>query len=90
MPDYQGIGLGTSFLTQIAQYYKSKGYDFSIVTSAKNMISTLNNRAEWVLTRYSSNVHPDVKKGIGYGYHGLGKSMRSNCKVASFYYKGNK
>lgn len=38
LPDYQGIGLGIRFLTIIAEKYKSMGFVFHIVTSAKNMI----------------------------------------------------
>ena len=53
LPDYQGIGIGTRFLTEIAKIYKNKGYDFSIVTSAKNMIKSLYKNDKWIMIRNS-------------------------------------
>lgn len=82
LPEYQGIGLGTRFLNVIANYYKNKGYKFSIVTSAKNMISALNKSNEWRLIRYSANKCLSKKSAIDYKR----KSMRNNCKTASFMY----
>lgn len=53
MPDYQGIGLGTRFLNFIAEYYKKQNFDFGIVTSAKNLISSLKKSEKWCLYRYN-------------------------------------
>lgn len=53
LPDYQGIGLGTKFLTSIAKIYVKQGYDFSIVTSAKNLISSLAKNKDWICIRYN-------------------------------------
>lgn len=53
LPDYQGIGLGTKFLNVIADMYLQKGYDFSIITSAKNMIYSLKKNKKWIMTRYN-------------------------------------
>ena len=86
LPDYQGIGLGTKFLGAIANRYWLQGADFSIVTSAKNMIAALNRSPNWVLNRYGVNSCSSVKSAIDYGR----KSIRSNCKTASFFYKGDK
>lgn len=55
LPDYQGIGLGTKFLNEIAKIYVNEGYDFSIITSAKNLIASLRKRNNWVLFRYSKH-----------------------------------
>lgn len=83
LPDYQGIGLATKFITEIAKYYKNLGYEMSINTSAKNMISALNKNSEWILFnygahRFSKTGHIDKKRS----------SLRNKCKVASFKYKG--
>lgn len=86
LPDYQGIGLGRKFLEAIAKRYWAQGCDFSIVTSAKNMIAALNKSPNWVLIRYGVNDCSSVKSAIDYGR----KSIRSNCKTASFFYKGEK
>ncbi|HEP5208921.1 TPA: GNAT family N-acetyltransferase, partial [Streptococcus pyogenes] len=42
LPDYQGVGLGTRFLKSVAEIYSCQGFDFRIVTSAKNLINALN------------------------------------------------
>lgn len=83
LPDYQGVGIGKQFLNEIAKYYVNKGFDFSIVTSAKNLIYSLNNSNNWILQRYSANNCSSQKSAIDYKR----KSMRSNCKTASFFYK---
>lgn len=83
LPDYQGIGLGTKFLNAIAERYKKQGYQFSIVTSAKNMINALNKSDKWQMTRYSANKCSSNKSAIDYKR----KSMRNNCKTGGFFYK---
>lgn len=88
LPDYQGIGLGTQFLNIIAEHYKQLGYDFRIVTSAKNMIHALNKSNKWVLVRWSVNKCNSNKSRID----GNRKSMRNKCLTgggtASFNYCG--
>ena len=54
LPDYQGVGIATRFLKIIAEHYTKQGYDFSIVTSAKNLIYALNKSNDWLLQRYSA------------------------------------
>lgn len=83
LPDYQGVGIATRFLKAIAEHYTKMGYDFSIVTSAKNLIYALNKSNEWLLQRYSANNCSSNKRAIDYKR----KSMRSQCKTASFFYK---
>ena len=84
LPDYEGIGLGTKFLNAIAEHYRNLHFEFSIVTSAKNMISALKKSKQWIMIRYSVNKCSSNKSAIDYKR----SSMRSNCKTASFMYKG--
>lgn len=77
MPDYQGIGLGTKFLNCIAERYKRLGFQFTIVTSAKNMINALNHSDKWIMTRYSASKCSSVKSAIDY----IRSSIRSNYKT---------
>lgn len=83
LPDYQGIGLGYKFLTFIADMYTKNGYDFSIVTSAKNLIMKLYNSDKWICQRISVNNCASNKSAIDFKR----KSMRNKCKTASFFYK---
>ena len=85
LPDYQGIGIGTKFLEIIAEMYHNKGFDFSIVTSAKNLIKSLIKKNHWAFIRYSANKCSSSKSAIDFKR----ESMRSNCKTASFFYKGD-
>lgn len=77
MPDYQGIGLGTKFLTSIAKIYVKQGFDFSIVTSAKNLISSLAKNKDWCCIRYSKS--KENQNG--------GRWITRKVITASFFYK---
>lgn len=81
LPDYQGIGLGVKFLNSVAKMYADKGYDFSIITSAKNLTMALRKNNKWIMVRYSSS--SSSHRGIV----GLNATLRKNVKTASFYYK---
>ena len=83
LPDYQGIGLGYKFLCAVAKHYKSMGYEFSIVTSAKNFIKKLKGSDHWTMARYSVNHCSSEKSAIDFKR----KSMRNKCKTASFFFK---
>nr|DAU66708.1 MAG TPA: acetyltransferase domain containing protein [Caudoviricetes sp.] len=86
LPDYQGIGLGYKFLNFLAKYYSEQGYDFSIVTSAKNFIYKLYNSPKWQLRRLGFSKNSSTKSKIDYNR----KSMRTKCKTASFFYIQNR
>lgn len=82
LPDYQGIGLGTRFLNFIAKEYIKLGYDFSIITSAKNLINALRKSDKWCMYRYSIVKDGDSKKSKIDG-----KIKHRKCYTASFMYK---
>lgn len=82
LPDYQGIGLGTKFLNIIAKHYFDQGYDFEIITSAKNLIYSLNNNNNWVLKRLGQvKMNKSHKCKIDFN------RQTRQCKTASFFYK---
>lgn len=78
LPDYQGIGLGKKFLQTVADYYTAQGYDFSICTSARNLIYALKRDDGWLLKRWTFNRKPGNTSSIKTWQH------RSKCKTASF------
>lgn len=78
LPDYQGIGLGTKFLNFVAQIYNEKGFDFSIITSAKNLINALRKNEKWCLYRYNWCKNNENSK--------ISKKTR-DAYTASFMYK---
>lgn len=82
LPDYQGIGLGVKFLDFIADYYINKGYDFSIITSAKNLIDALKKSNKWCLFRYNKHRQVTSISSKIDRYREVRK-----CYTASFMYK---
>lgn len=81
LPDYQGIGLGYKFLNMVAELYTAQGFDFTIVTSAKNLVQKLYNSSDWTMIRLSANKKcSSSKSSIDF----MRPSTRINCKTASF------
>jgi GNAT superfamily N-acetyltransferase len=83
LPDYQGIGLGTKFLEKVAEHYVKYNYDFSIKTSAKNLIKSLIKNNKWCFASYGKSGCSSQSSAIDYKR----KSLRTECKTASFFYK---
>ena len=83
LPDYQGIGLGTRFLDIVAQHYVEQGFDFRIVTSAKNMIVALKRSNKWVMVRWSVEHCGNEKSLIDYK-----RSSIRKVKTGAFKYNG--
>lgn len=82
LPDYQGIGLGYKFLNIVAEHYHSKGYDFTIVTSAKNFVYKLHSSDKWAMIRLSKTRKVTGTLNLD--------SSRRNSKTASFRYIGER
>ena len=84
LPDYQGIGLGRKFLESIAKLYISQGYDFTITTTAKNLINALRKSNDWCMMRYGVNKCLSVKSAIDYNRKSLRtQSARWNLSRSS-------
>jgi len=83
LPDYQGIGLGTKFLNKIAKMYVEKGYDFSIITSAKNLINSLRRSDKWCMYAYAKTKPESQTSSVGH-------KVRDNCYTGRFMYKKEK
>lgn len=62
-PDYQGIGLGTHFLSEIANMYK-KNYRITLVTSSPSFIHGLQKNKSWVMTRKPGRLQNAAGTGI--------------------------
>lgn len=80
LPDYQGIGLGIKFLNFVGGIYKAQGYDFTIVTSARNMIFALRKSGKWIMTRWSNKKCNSPGSLIDYNR----KTVRVMVKTAAF------
>lgn len=51
LPDYQGIGLGIKFISEIAEIYKEKRFNFGITSSNPVLFSGLCKNKKWRLIR---------------------------------------
>ena len=67
----------------MAEYYSKKGFDFSIKTSAKNLIRSLQKSSKWNLISYGKSKCSSQKSAKDYKR----KSLRTKCNTASFFYK---
>lgn len=82
LPDYQGIGLGTKFLNAVASIYAEKGFDFSIVTSARNLMQSLKRNNNWFCSRYGELQFHKNKT--------LDRTSSHGRTTATFFWKGEK
>lgn len=84
LPDYQGIGLGSRFLDYIAKLYYKKGFDFSIITSARNLIYSLRKSKKWCLYRFG------LVKDSENGKSKIDSKIKHRkCNTASFMFRGD-
>ena len=57
LPDYQGIGIGTKFITFIADEYKKQDLTMKLITTTPAIRFSLDKSPKWTLTR-SGYVQP--------------------------------
>lgn len=86
LPDYQGIGIGTKFITEIAKLYNKNNYKFNLTTTTPSIVHALIKNNNWYLYRYGHS------KGTGWGNNDATKQHLKNAVsikrvTYSFYYK---
>lgn len=52
LPDYQGIGIGTTFIKEIAKIINQRGYELNLTTTTPALVGALRKDPEWILARY--------------------------------------
>ena len=62
-PDYQGIGIGGRFMSEVAQDYKKAGTRIRLVTSAPSFIYGLSASKNWMMVRKPSRLKKTAKSG---------------------------
>lgn len=88
LPDYQGIGIGTKFIKEIAKIINKRGFELNLTTTTPALVGALRKDKEWILARYG---RADNSKGWN-RYKGietkqLDKSNSGNRITYSFWYK---
>ena len=88
LPDYQGIGIGTAFITMVGEIITAKGYELNLTTTTPSLVPALTKHKNWILARYGR-----VQGTYGaYGrysdkYKHLPKQKSNNRVTYSFWYK---
>ena len=82
LPDYQGVGIGTSLNDCIAQRYKNNGFIVRNVTSSPQMIASLLRNKKWECAHKGR-----IRKTKG-NYNSIKNSASSNRITCSFAYIG--
>lgn len=75
LPDYQGLGIGHIFSTEIAAIYKKQGYRFVITSSTKSLFKQRSADKRWAVTR----------KGRTANSNGILKGTNSQNKITYSY-----
>ena len=91
LPDYQGIGIGTTFIKEIAKIISERGYELNLTTTTPALVGALRKDPEWILGRYgrAGNMKNwDRLKGCETKQ--LGNSNSSKRITYSFWYKSAK
>ena len=90
LPDYQGVGIGTSFIKAVAEIIKQRGQELNLTTTTPALVGALRKDHCWVLARCGRE-----KSGLNgyarYKNNSLGhlKKASSQTRVTySFWYKG--
>lgn len=64
LPDYQGVGIGTSFIRRIAELITSEGYRLNLTTTTPALTKALLRNPHWVLCRYGRSKSSYTTMGI--------------------------
>ena len=90
LPDYQGIGIGTAFIKEVAKLITKEGFELNLTTTTPALVGALTKDNDWVLARFGRK-----KSGMrGYQrYTGLKADHLLNTTsqkrvTYSFWYKG--
>lgn len=84
LPDYQGIGIGTKFITFIAKYFANQDLIMKLITTTPAIRFSLDKSENWTLKR-SGKVQPNGNKK--YMTH-LSNSESSNRITYTYLYSG--
>lgn len=86
LPDYQGIGIGTRFIKEVAKIVTGSGYELNLTTTTPALVGSLRKNPDWILARYGR-----AKMGWGYAVTPQDhlKSATSEKRFTySFWFKG--
>jgi len=83
LPEYQGLGIGTSVLNEVANHYRQDGNRVTLATSHPGLMNALNRIAEWRCTRKYSRMGQQAGKKKKFN-----STSSARRKTATFEYDG--
>ena len=88
LPDYQGVGIGTAFITAVADSVHKRGYDVNLMTTTPSLVPALTRSPHWTLARYG-RVQSTYGAYSKYSkrYKHLPNARSNNRITYSFWYK---
>ena len=92
LPDYQGIGIGTTFIKEVAKIVTQKGYEVNLTTTTPALVGALRKSNNWVLARYgrSTDGNKSWQRYKDNKLQHLQKAKSSNRITYSFWYRDAK
>ena len=92
LPDYQGIGIGTRFIKEVAKIIVERGYELNLTTTTPSLVHSMVKDKDWILARYGRNKSDykyfEKKYGNKMKRKHLEKSTSNKRITYSFWYKG--
>lgn len=90
LPDYQGIGIGTRFIREIARIVSQRGYELNLTTTTPSLVGALRRDRSWVLARFGRAKQNYDRFSEKYGLNSKHLSNATSEKriTYSFWYKG--
>ncbi len=92
LPDYQGIGIGTRFIKEVAKIVACNGRELNLTTTTPALVQALRSDPEWVLARFgrTKSNYSSFEKRYGFAGKHLQNATSNNRITYSFWYKGKK
>lgn len=97
LPDYQGVGIGTKFVEEIAKHYKENGWNVNLTTTTPALVHALVKNEVWLLKSYGrlGNSMKSWNKYYGKQYvESWGRKLKTSSSkkriTYSFNYKQNR
>ena len=93
LPDYQGIGIGTAFIKEVAKVITQEGYELNLTTTTPALVGALKRDKEWVLARFGRDKngwesYNRYEKSYGIKIGHLQNTASIRRITYSFWYKG--
>jgi GNAT superfamily N-acetyltransferase len=89
IPDWQGIGIGTTFIKEVAKLITERGYELNLTTTTPALVGALKKSPNWILARFGRE--KDGMKGYdrykNNNFNHLKNTVSTSRITYSFWYK---